>query len=245
MSVQSEIDRIKKNVNETLKTISDTGVTVGAGSDSLPTAAAALANEKQDKATAVTVPGSGTMQMSESIGPGPYTIEFDEEADEAFPASLVDYNNTTSGMAATTVQAAVDELFTSVSEGKSLIAAAVTDKGVETAATDSFAAMAEKIGQIELGGELKAHNINLKSTSNGTVYAMVNGQVIEIPSYDSRMVTVYGPSSIGIYASGSSIGLTGEGCVTNYNYVGISSYDFLYCFQVDDSMGDGTINASD
>ena len=51
MSVQSEIDRIKKNVNETLKTISDTGVTVGAGSDSLPAAAAALANEKQDKLT--------------------------------------------------------------------------------------------------------------------------------------------------------------------------------------------------
>mgnify|MGYP000233807867 FL=1 len=51
MSVQSEIDRIKKNVNDTLKTISDTGVTVGAGSDSLPTAAAALANEKQDKLT--------------------------------------------------------------------------------------------------------------------------------------------------------------------------------------------------
>ena len=88
--------------------------------------------------------------------PWRFTIEFDEEADEAFPASLVDYNNTTSGMAATTVQAAVDELFTSVSEGKSLIAAAVTDKGVETAATDSFATMAEKIGQIELGGELKS-----------------------------------------------------------------------------------------
>ena len=51
MSVQSEIDRIKKNVNDTLKTISDTGVTVGAGRDSLPAAAAALANEKQDKLT--------------------------------------------------------------------------------------------------------------------------------------------------------------------------------------------------
>ena len=51
MSVQSEIDRIRKNVNDTLKTISDTGVTVGAGSDALPVAAAALANEKQDKLT--------------------------------------------------------------------------------------------------------------------------------------------------------------------------------------------------
>ena len=36
MSVQSEIDRIKKNVDDTLKAISDTGVQVGMGSDALP-----------------------------------------------------------------------------------------------------------------------------------------------------------------------------------------------------------------
>jgi hypothetical protein len=51
MSVQGEIDRIKKNVNDTLKAIGDTGVTVGAGSDALPAAARALANEKQNKLT--------------------------------------------------------------------------------------------------------------------------------------------------------------------------------------------------
>lgn len=51
MSVQSEIDRIKKNVDDTLKAISDTGVQVGTGSDALPSAARALANEKQDKLT--------------------------------------------------------------------------------------------------------------------------------------------------------------------------------------------------
>lgn len=51
MSVQSEIDRIKKNVDDTLKAISDTGVQVGMGSDALPAAARALANEKQDKLT--------------------------------------------------------------------------------------------------------------------------------------------------------------------------------------------------
>ena len=51
MSVQSEIDRIKKNVNDTLKAIGDTGVTVGTGSDALPDAARALANEKQNKLT--------------------------------------------------------------------------------------------------------------------------------------------------------------------------------------------------
>lgn len=51
MSVQSEIDRIKKNVDDTLKVISDTGVQVGTGSDALPSAARALANEKQNKLT--------------------------------------------------------------------------------------------------------------------------------------------------------------------------------------------------
>lgn len=51
MSVQSEIDRIKKNVNDTLKAISDTGVQVGTGSDALPAAARALATEKQNKLT--------------------------------------------------------------------------------------------------------------------------------------------------------------------------------------------------
>lgn len=40
------------------------------------------------------------------------------------------------------------ELFQSVSEGKALIAAAVTDRGVPTAATDSFQTMANNIAQI-------------------------------------------------------------------------------------------------
>lgn len=49
-----------------------------------------------------------------------------------------------------------DELIslkTSVSSGKALVAAAVTDKGVATAATDSFATMAENIGEIETGAD--------------------------------------------------------------------------------------------
>lgn len=45
MSVQSEINRIRKNVTDTLQTIADTGVTVGEGSDALPAAAAALADK--------------------------------------------------------------------------------------------------------------------------------------------------------------------------------------------------------
>jgi hypothetical protein len=46
MSIQSEIERINNNVQATLNTIAETGVSVGANSDALPAAAAALANEK-------------------------------------------------------------------------------------------------------------------------------------------------------------------------------------------------------
>jgi hypothetical protein len=84
--------------------------------------------------------------MGETLGLGPYTIEFDEEDNENLTASSIEYNNEASSMKATNVQSAIDELFTDVSEGKTLIATAVTDKGVETAATDSFSTMADKIG---------------------------------------------------------------------------------------------------
>lgn len=46
----------------------------------------------------------------------------------------------------------LQELFQSVSDGKSAIAAAITDKGVTTAADATFQQMATNIGQIESGG---------------------------------------------------------------------------------------------
>ena len=53
MSISSEITRIANNVQNTIDIIEATGVTVpdGANSDNLPSLAAALANEKQDKLT--------------------------------------------------------------------------------------------------------------------------------------------------------------------------------------------------
>ena len=47
--------------------------------------------------------------------------------------------------------AAVNELFTSVSDGKATVAAAITGKGVATAATDTFAVMADNIDAITTG----------------------------------------------------------------------------------------------
>ena len=62
------------------------------------------------------------------------------------------YDNFSSGASATNVQDALDEVFSSVSNGKKLIAEAITDKGVETSSTDTFRQMAENISQISGGG---------------------------------------------------------------------------------------------
>jgi len=64
-------------------------------------------------------------------------------------AAHVSYDNTTSGLEADDVQDAIDEVFQSVSDGKELIADAITDKGVPTSATDSFATMATNIAVID------------------------------------------------------------------------------------------------
>ena len=46
----------------------------------------------------------------------------------------------------------VTQVKKSVSDGKELVATAITEKGVATSPTDTFATMAENIGQIESGG---------------------------------------------------------------------------------------------
>ena len=63
-----------------------------------------------DTPDAVTVSGGGTMQMGESLGAGPYTIEVTEDEDSDLSAAQVGYSNTGSGLEATNVQEAIDEL---------------------------------------------------------------------------------------------------------------------------------------
>ena len=45
----------------------------------------------------------------------------------------------------------INEIKKSVSDGKEMLAVAITEKGIETASNDSFSIMAENIGQIESG----------------------------------------------------------------------------------------------
>ena len=59
----------------------------------------------------------------------------------------------------------INTLKKSVSDGKTLVATAITDKGVETAADATFAVMAENIGQIETGGG-ELHGATISVTTN-------------------------------------------------------------------------------
>ncbi len=58
--------------------------------------------------------------------------------------------NTTAGLLVDAL--VIKEVFQSVSEGKKVIALAITDKGINTSATGTFAQMAENIGLIQGGG---------------------------------------------------------------------------------------------
>lgn len=79
--------------------------------------------------------------------------------------SNVSYSNssTSSLITHTNVQGAIDDLFTSVSNGKSLIASAITDKGVSTSSNASFSTMSENIGKISSNG-LNLKNEQIYST---------------------------------------------------------------------------------
>ena len=78
-------------------------------------------------------------------------------------ASNVSFMPGSTGMSATDVQGAVTELFTSVSDGKSAIAAAITDKGVTTAADATFQQMAANVEAIQTSS---VQSVNLHVTNN-------------------------------------------------------------------------------
>lgn len=83
---------------------------------------------------AITVENSGVASMSETLGSGPYTIEFTEEADpQDVSASEITYDNTESGMTATNVQDAITELSTAPKGGSGVPVGSVFWLATQTA----------------------------------------------------------------------------------------------------------------
>lgn len=131
-------------------------------------------------------------------------LTYDETADKWVNAKAtaadISYNNTDSGLTATNVQDAIDEVFQSVSDGKELIADAITDKGVPTSATDTFSTMATNISNISGGGginitEYTNRGVSVRSTS-GTNTLSLDATKEYIIVGNARSSATYNVSSL-------------------------------------------------
>lgn len=78
------------------------------------------------------------------------------------------------------LNARIDECFQSVSNGKALLASAITDKGVETTSDATFAEMAENINNIETSVDLETLTAATALASDITIgcTAWVNGVLV-------------------------------------------------------------------
>lgn len=135
------------------------------------------------------------------IGGGPHTIEFIDEEEEPLTAEDIVYQGGT-------VQDALENLFTSVSDGKEKVASAITDKGVPTDKDATFDTMANNIGKITTGGG---------DTSDATATAMdilggktayiktgkVEGLIPSLPAKEYNPTTQAQTISAGNYLAGT------------------------------------------
>lgn len=109
MSIQGEIDRLSAAKASIAASLQAMGVEPPSGT-TLEQYAAQLA-AIATAAPWLSIPGGGTMKMGESLGDGPYTIEVTEDGEGGgLSAEQVGYSNTGSGLEATNVQEAIDEL---------------------------------------------------------------------------------------------------------------------------------------
>lgn len=139
-------------------------------------------------------------------------------------ASNVSYNNsqTSSIITGDNVQEAIDELFTSVSNGKELVANAITDKGVVTSATDTFATMAQNITNIQAGKKVNIYSVQ------------EFGGKVTVPNYNENMdvyffldYSIIGNFSSSIVGSGNSVSdiyLVYSGSYNNNLYIQTESF---------------------
>lgn len=136
---------------------------------------------------------------------------------------MTSYNNdnTSSVITADNVQGAIDQLFTSVSNGKSQIASAITGMGVSTSANDSFAQMATNIGNIETGYDTSQVTATANTVRSGYKFVNSSGQLITgtIPSKGAQTYTpktVSQTISSGQYLSGNQT-IQGDGNLVSRN----------------------------
>src|SRR5699024_4298324 len=156
-------------------------------------------------------------------------------------AEMTSYNNdnTSSVITADNVQGAIDQLFTSVSNGKSQIASAITDMGVSTSANDSFTQMATNIGNIETGYDTSQVTATANTVRSGYKFVNSSGQLITgtIPSKGAQ---TYTPKTVsqtiakGQYLSGNQTIQGDENLVASNIKRGVSIFGvYGNCYSID------------
>lgn len=136
---------------------------------------------------AVTVPGSGTAFMSETLGSGPYTIEFTEEADpQDVSASEITYDNTESGMAATNVQDAITELSTAPKGGPGVPVGSVFWLATKTAPEGYLICDGSAVSRTEYADLFAAVGTTFGAGDGSTTFALPNLQAAFIRGAGSQ-----------------------------------------------------------
>lgn len=143
-------------------------------------------------------------------------------------ATDINYDNTSSGMSATNTQDAIDELkeslsecFQSVSNGKALVASAITDKGTPMDATATFEEMANAIrlfvlspnslsGSVSLGylewGQVKEFSVAFSPTFAKTPKITLSVSNVEHPADQLYVKSSNGAGFVGVIELGGTSG---------------------------------------
>ena len=124
---------------------------------------------------AITVAGSGNASMSETLGSGPYTIEFTEEADpQDVSASEITYDNTESGMTATNVQDAITELSTAPKGGSGVPVGSVFWLATQTAPEGYLICDGSAVSRTEYADLFAAIGTTFGAGDGSTTFALPN-----------------------------------------------------------------------
>lgn len=136
---------------------------------------------------AITVENSGEVSMSETLGSGPYTIEFTEEADpQDVSASEITYDNTESGMTATNVQDAITELSTAPKGGSGVPVGSVFWLATQTAPEGYLICDGSAVSRTEYADLFAAIGTTFGTGDGSTTFALPNLQAAFIRGAGSQ-----------------------------------------------------------
>ena len=143
-----------------------------------------------------------------------------DNAIENISASNIPIKDIADNFTATNLEEALAELFQFVSNGKTLIASAITDMGIATSNTDSFEVMANNIRMISgSSGEITTHTITNNLTNCTTNNN--NESVLSNSSYSAIITANNGYTNLSITVTMGEIDITSN--VVRGNIINIPS----------------------